>query len=99
MACAALGAASFTLVPIALEWLADATYPVGPECGSVVCWAAGQLLGAGMLVAAGALGAGAEGKPPWNLHAALVAAAVVGGVVAPGAFLLGWIRPVGKGRS
>ncbi|KAA6411043.1 MAG: hypothetical protein FRX48_05354 [Lasallia pustulata] len=39
---AVLGAASFSLVPVALEFLVEVTEPVGPEVGSCVCWAGGS---------------------------------------------------------
>ena len=40
-----LGAASFTLLPVTLEWLASDTRPVSPEVSSSLCWMGGQLLG------------------------------------------------------
>ena len=39
--CGILGAASFSLVPVVLEWLVEITWPVGPEVGSVICWMGG----------------------------------------------------------
>lgn len=51
-----LGAASFSLVPLALEMLVDVTGPdVGAEVSSTVCWAAGQLGGAVFIVVMDAL--------------------------------------------
>ncbi|KAL8691741.1 MAG: hypothetical protein Q9218_003112, partial [Villophora microphyllina] len=34
--CAILGAASFSLVPVALEWGVEVTWPAGPEAGSTI---------------------------------------------------------------
>ncbi|KAL8734790.1 MAG: hypothetical protein Q9181_003034, partial [Wetmoreana brouardii] len=36
--CAVLGAASFSLVPVALEWGVEVTWPAGPEAGSTILW-------------------------------------------------------------
>ncbi|PVH81105.1 putative cell surface receptor/MFS transporter [Cadophora sp. DSE1049] len=41
----AIGGASFTLLPVTLEWLAKETDPVSPEVSSVLSWMVGQLLG------------------------------------------------------
>lgn len=43
--CGVLGAASFGLVPVALEFLVEIHYPLGPELGSSLSWCGGQLLG------------------------------------------------------
>jgi len=40
-----LGATSFTLLPVTLEWLADDTQPASPEVSSTLCWMGGQLCG------------------------------------------------------
>ncbi|KAH8586790.1 putative cell surface receptor/MFS transporter [Bisporella sp. PMI_857] len=40
-----LGAASFTLLPVTLEWLAEDTQPASPEVSSTLCWMGGQLFG------------------------------------------------------
>ena len=42
---ATLGAISFTLLPLTLEWLAEDTRPVSPEVSSSICWMGGQLMG------------------------------------------------------
>lgn len=41
----ALGGASFTLLPVTLEWLANDSRPISPEVSSSLCWMGGQLLG------------------------------------------------------
>ncbi|EFQ94624.1 hypothetical protein CFE70_000156 [Pyrenophora teres f. teres 0-1] len=40
-----LGAASFSLLPVALEYLVEITFPASPEISSTVCWLGGQALG------------------------------------------------------
>ncbi|KAI9858179.1 MAG: hypothetical protein M1813_007828 [Trichoglossum hirsutum] len=65
---ALLGAASFSLVPIALEWLIEQTHPVSPEVTSTICWTGGSLLGACFILISDALKAGKDAKPPQNLH-------------------------------
>lgn len=85
-----LGAASFSLVPVALEYLVEATFPAGPEAGSTICWAGGQLLGGIFLVISDALKAGKESNPPYHMRKALVFQAVVAMAVVPAAMALGW---------
>lgn len=80
---ALLGAASFAMLPIVLEYLAEITYPVSSEIGSTICWTGGQLLGACFILIQDALKAGAGGAPPYNMRNALVFAAVVAVVAAP----------------
>lgn len=80
---ALLGASSFALLPIALEYLAEITYPLSPEIGSTICWSGGQLLGACFILIQDALKAGAEAKPPSNMQNSLIFAAVVAVVAAP----------------
>ncbi|KAL8884199.1 MAG: hypothetical protein Q9215_007702, partial [Flavoplaca cf. flavocitrina] len=53
--CAILGASSFSLVPVALEWAVEITYPAGPEAGSTICWSGGQVLGGVFIVISDAL--------------------------------------------
>lgn len=80
---ALLGAASFAMLPIALEYLAEITYPLSSEIGSTICWTGGQLLGACFILIQDALKAGAAAVPPYNMQNALVFAAVVAVVAAP----------------
>lgn len=96
--CAVLGAASFSLVPVALEWLAEVTWPVGPEVGSVLCWAGGQALGGVFILVSAAL-QDDHGSPPGNLHKALTFQAVVAIAVVPAALSLGfWGAPIRSKR-
>ncbi|KAL4921739.1 major facilitator superfamily domain-containing protein [Aspergillus aurantiobrunneus] len=80
---AILGASSFGLLPVVLEYLVEITYPFSPEIGSTICWTAGQLLGAVFILAQDALKAGADADPPLNMRNALIFSAVVACVAAP----------------
>ncbi|KAI4684286.1 uncharacterized protein J4E84_006274 [Alternaria hordeiaustralica] len=42
---AVLGACSFSLLPIALEYLVEITFPASPEVSSTICWVGGQVFG------------------------------------------------------
>ena len=50
-----LGASSFSLVPIVLEYLIEITHPVAPEVTSTICWTGGQLLGGIFIIVSDAL--------------------------------------------
>lgn len=95
---AILGAASFSLVPVALEWLVEVTWPVGPEAGSTICWAGGQLLGGVFIVVSDALKEGKDAEPPFTMGKALIFQAVVAASVVPCALALGWVGKVGNRR-
>ena len=84
-----LGAFSFSLVPIALEWLVEVTYPVSPEIGSTVCWTGGQAVGAVVILIMDALKEGEQAEPPFNMKRALVFQAVLALIVAPLPLCLG----------
>ena len=86
---ALLGAASFSLVPIVLEWLIEQTHPVSPEVTSTICWVGGQLLGGCFILISDALKAGKDANPPRNMSRALVFQAVVSIAVAPLPLCLG----------
>ncbi|EXJ81876.1 hypothetical protein A1O1_07941 [Capronia coronata CBS 617.96] len=87
--CAVLGAASFGLLPVALEFLVEIHYPVGPELGSSLCWCGGQLLGGIFIVIMDALKASSDAHPPRNMKNALIFQAVVAMIVMPFALSLG----------
>ena len=93
-----LGAASFSLVPIALEWLVEVTWPVGPEATSTICWAGGQLLGGIFIIISDALKAGKDADPPFTLSKALIFQAVVSLAVVPCTVVLGLVGRVDKRR-
>lgn len=88
---AVLGASSFSLMPVALEWMVEITFPAGPEAGSTVCWAGGNLLGVVFILVSDALKAGDRGNPPWNMQRALVFQAVIAAVAVPAALALGYV--------
>jgi len=93
-----LGAASFSLVPVALEWLVEVTWPVGPEAGSTICWAGGQFLGGIFIVISDALKEGKDADPPFTMRKALVFQAVVAAAAVPCVLALGWVGHVGNRR-
>lgn len=80
---ALMGASSFALLPIVLEYLVEITYPFSPEIGSTICWTGGQLLGACFILIQDALKAGAQADPPSNMRNALIFSAAVSFVAAP----------------
>lgn len=84
-----LGAASFSLVPIALEFLTELSHPLSPEVTSTTAWAGGQLFGAIILVVSNALTAGDDGSPPQNMKTALIFQAILAVVIVPLPLCLG----------
>lgn len=111
---AVLGASSFALLPLSLEYLVEVTWPASPEVGSTLCWAGGQLLGGIFIVVMNALKEGESklngkggkevprgDRPPGNMYRALVFQACVAMVVLPFPLILG-IKRLGlaheKGR-
>ncbi|KAI0553872.1 major facilitator superfamily domain-containing protein [Xylaria curta] len=80
---AILGAASFSLVPVALEFLCELGHPMSPEVTSTIAWGGGQLLGGVFIVISDALKAGPTADPPANLNNALIFTAVLALVVVP----------------
>ncbi|KAI1327380.1 MFS general substrate transporter [Xylariaceae sp. FL0255] len=86
---AILGAASFSLVPVALEFMCELGHPMSPEVTSTIGWAGGQLLGGIFIIVSNALKAGANSNPPGNMSRALIFTAVFGLVAAPLPLCLG----------
>jgi len=93
-----LGAASFSLVPVVLEYLIEITHPVSPEVTSTICWSGGQLLGGIFILISDALRAkgvndgsadNGTAKPPGNMYNALILQAVLAVVVVPLPLALG----------
>ncbi|KAI0441861.1 major facilitator superfamily domain-containing protein [Xylaria telfairii] len=80
---AILGAASFSLLPVSLEFLCELGHPMSPEVTSSLAWGGGQLLGGVFIVISDALKAGPEANPPANLNNALIFTAVVALAVVP----------------
>lgn len=101
---ALLGASSFSLLPIALEYLVEVTFPASPEVGSTICWVGGQLFGGIFIVIMNALksgnadlkkvseagrGQGGGDRPPGHMYNALVFEACVALAVLPLPLCLG----------
>ena len=93
-----LGAASFSLVPIALEWLVEVTFPVGPEASSTICWSGGQLSGGIFIIISDALKGSKGSNPPFTMGKALIFQAVIAIAVVPCVFLLGRVGKVENRR-
>lgn len=70
--CGLIGATSFCLLPIALEWLAEISWPVLPTLSSTVCWSGGQLLGAILIIASNSLEESQDASPPYNMRRGLI---------------------------
>ena len=76
--CALLGASSFGLVPVALEFLVEIHYPTGPELGSSLCWCGGQLFGGIFIVVMDALkGSGGYRGVEGSMQRSLIFEAVI----------------------
>lgn len=86
---AILGASSFSLVPVALEYLIELSHPCSPEVTSTMSWTLGQLLGAIFIIVSDALKAGDDANPPANMDKALIFQAVIALLVVPLPLCLG----------
>lgn len=86
---AVLGALSFSLLPIFLEWSQEQTSPVDPAVSSSLQWMGGQLFGAIFIIIMNALKYNDDqGSPPGNMRRALIFEAVIACVAAIPAYLL-----------
>jgi len=85
--CAALGAASFALLPLALELSVELTHPVPPEVSAAIYWIGGQFLGGIFIIIMNAL-RDEDGVPIDNMKSALIFEAVVGIVASPWLFFI-----------
>ncbi|CEO60225.1 Putative Permease of the major facilitator superfamily [Penicillium brasilianum] len=95
---ALMGASSFALLPIVLEYLVEITYPFSPEIGSTICWTSGQLLGACFILIQDALKDGQDASPPANMRRALIFSCVLCAVVAPLPISIGLFGRIVKRR-
>lgn len=93
-----LGASSFSLVPIVLEFLIEISHPISPEVTSTIGWSSGQLFGGIFIIIANSLrdpgvndGTADNGtsRPPGNMYRALVFQAVFAMVAMPLPLFLG----------
>ncbi|KAL5115899.1 hypothetical protein ACEQ8H_006215 [Pleosporales sp. CAS-2024a] len=105
---AVLGAASFSLLPVALEYLVEITFPASPEVSSTICWVGGQVFGGIFIIIMTALkdatpvdleavqhrgrASGGSSRPPGNMYNALVFQAVAVILVLPLPLMLGFKR-------
>ena len=78
-----LGIASLTIVPVALEVLAEISYPAGAEITSTVAWAGGQLLGGCFILLGDAMKAGADADVPYNMRDFTIFQAILAMSLAP----------------
>ncbi|KAK4042397.1 major facilitator superfamily domain-containing protein, partial [Parachaetomium inaequale] len=86
---AALGAASFSMLPVVVEYLVELTHPISPAVTSTLAWSGGQVLGGVFIVVSGALKDGEDGDPPGDMTDALVFHAVLALAVVPLPLCLG----------
>ena len=98
--CAILGAASFSLLPCALEYLVEITYPASPEVSSTICWTGGQLLGAAFILIMDALKGVMSGQPKDSMKGALIFQAIISCSAVPCVFALSYLNKdsIGLGR-
>ncbi|RVD82966.1 uncharacterized protein DFL_007373 [Arthrobotrys flagrans] len=81
-----LGAASFSLLPLSLEFVVEITHPVSPEITSTILWSGGQLLGAAFILSMTALTDSGTG----NMRRALIFQAIISCIAAIAALGIGW---------
>ncbi|KAE9971001.1 hypothetical protein EG328_005928 [Venturia inaequalis] len=94
---AVLGAASFSLVPVTLEYLVEVTWPASPEVSSVLTWTGGQILGAIFIITMGAMkDTQGNNGPKNNMQHALIFEAVFALAVVPLPLIIG-IKKFGLG--
>ncbi|EGS19599.1 uncharacterized protein CTHT_0040780 [Thermochaetoides thermophila DSM 1495] len=85
-----LGASSFSLVPIVVEFLVEVTHPVSPAVTGSLAWSGGQVLGAiFIIISGGPLKAGPDADPPQHMKNALIFTAVFALAAMPFALSLG----------
>ncbi|KAK4232478.1 major facilitator superfamily domain-containing protein [Podospora fimiseda] len=82
---ALLGAASFSLVPVVVEYLVELTHPVSPEVTSTLAWSGGQVLGGIFIIISGELKDDRDG----DMKKALIFSAVMAIVAVPLPLALG----------
>ncbi|KAK6533235.1 hypothetical protein TWF281_007384 [Arthrobotrys megalospora] len=90
-----LGAASFSLLPLSLEFVVEITHPVSPEITSTLLWSGGQLLGAVFILSMTALTDSGSG----NMERALVFQAIISCAASVAALGIGWGERVDHVRT
>ena len=88
---ALIGASSFALVPVTLEFLVEVTFPLSPESPSTLCWAAGQLFGAILIIVMSSMKSTIN-EVEDSLRNALILQAVLAVIVVPLVLCLGMKR-------
>ncbi|KAK6503909.1 hypothetical protein TWF506_002134 [Arthrobotrys conoides] len=81
-----LGAASFSLLPLSLEFVVEITHPVSPEMTSTILWSGGQLLGAAFILSMTALTDNGTGE----MRRALIFQAIISCFASIAALGIGW---------
>lgn len=87
MLCASLGAASFSLLPLALELSVELSHPVPPEVSASIYWIGGQLFGGIFIIIMNALREN-NSVPPNNMIRALIFEAVLACLAVPCLFFI-----------
>lgn len=87
MICAILGAASFSLLPLALELAVELTHPVPPEVSAAIFWIGGQFLGGVFVIIMDALRDN-NGVPQFDMVRALIFEGVLACVAVPWLFFV-----------
>ena len=82
---AIIGASSFSLLPLALEFSVEVLHPVSPELTSTILWVGGQIFGAIFLIVMDAL----RDEKTGSMKSALIFQGVGAALMTPCAFLLG----------
>jgi MFS transporter, FLVCR family, MFS-domain-containing protein 7 len=85
--CALLGAASFSLLPLALELSVELTHPVPPEVSASIYWIGGQVLGGIFVIIMNAL-RDDNGVPKDNYTKALIFQGVIACIAVPWFFFV-----------
>jgi FLVCR family MFS transporter 7 len=85
--CALLGAACFSLLPLALELSVELTHPVPPEVSSSIYWIGGEFLGGIFIIVMDSLRDN-TGQPPNNMIRALIFQGVICCVAVPWLFFI-----------
>lgn len=85
--CAVLGAASFSLLPLALELAVELTHPIPPEVSAAIFWIGGEFLGGVFVIIMDAL-RDDSGVPRFNMVRALIFEGIVACVAVPFLFLV-----------